>query len=54
VTLREFFLENFAGDLEYHPRRATLYLSLASGPLFLGLLVFGDEIYGGSFSLRIR
>jgi hypothetical protein len=30
VTLREFFLENFAGDLEYHPRRAVLYLSLAS------------------------
>jgi hypothetical protein len=30
VTLREFFLENFAGDLEYHPRRAVLYLSLAT------------------------
>lgn len=29
VSLREFFLENFAGDLEYHPRRATLYLVLA-------------------------
>src|SRR5438046_1059641 len=29
VTLREFFLENFAGDLEYHPRRAMLYLGLA-------------------------
>jgi hypothetical protein len=29
VTLREFFLENFAGDLEYHPRRAVLYLGLA-------------------------
>jgi hypothetical protein len=28
VTIREFFLENFAGDLEYHPRRALLYLSL--------------------------
>jgi hypothetical protein len=33
VTLREFFLENFAGDLEYHPRRATLYLSLATAAL---------------------
>jgi len=30
VNFREFFLENFAGDLEYHPRRATLYLSLGS------------------------
>ncbi len=29
MSLREFFLENFAGDLEYHPRRATLYLVLA-------------------------
>jgi hypothetical protein len=29
VTLREFFIENFAGDLEYHPRRAVLYLGLA-------------------------
>jgi hypothetical protein len=33
VTLREFFLENFAGDLEYHPRRAVLYLSLATTAL---------------------
>jgi len=33
VTLREFFLENFAGDLEYHPRRAVLYLSLAVAAL---------------------
>jgi hypothetical protein len=30
VTLREFFLENFAGDLEYHPGRAVLYLSLGA------------------------
>ena len=30
MTLREFSLENFAGDLEYHPRRAVLYLSLAT------------------------
>jgi len=33
VTLREFFLENFAGDLEYHPRRAMLYLGLAVAAL---------------------
>jgi hypothetical protein len=33
VTVREFFLENFAGDLEYHPRRAVLYLSFASAAL---------------------
>jgi hypothetical protein len=30
VTLRDFLLENIAGDLEYHPRRAVLYLSLAT------------------------
>ena len=29
MSLREFFFENFAGDLEYHPRRAALYLVLA-------------------------
>jgi hypothetical protein len=29
VTLREIFVENFAGDLEYHPRRAIVYLMLA-------------------------
>jgi hypothetical protein len=28
VSLRELFLENFAGDLEYHPKRAALYLVL--------------------------
>ena len=33
VTLREFFLENFAGDLEYHPHRALLYLGLAAAAL---------------------
>ncbi len=33
VTLREFFLENFAGDLEYHPRRGVLYLGLAAAAL---------------------
>jgi len=29
MSFREFFFENFAGDLEYHPRRAVLYLVLA-------------------------
>jgi hypothetical protein len=29
VNLREIFVENFAGDLEYHPRRAVVYLILA-------------------------
>ena len=28
MSIREFFLENFAGDLEYHPSRALVYLSL--------------------------
>ena len=30
MDLREFLLENFAGDLEYHPRRATLYLFIGA------------------------
>jgi hypothetical protein len=38
VTLREFFLETFAGDLEYHPRRAMLYLGL--GAVFICLWIF--------------
>jgi hypothetical protein len=33
VTPREYLFENFAGDLEYHPRRAGLYLSLAVAAL---------------------
>jgi hypothetical protein len=33
VTPREFLLENIAGDLEYHPRRAVLYLSLATAAI---------------------
>lgn len=31
LNLRESFLENFAGDLEYHPRRALIYLVLGVG-----------------------
>jgi hypothetical protein len=33
VPLREFFFENFAGDLEFHPRRAVLYLALGIASL---------------------
>jgi hypothetical protein len=33
MSVRESLLENFAGDLEYHPRRAALYLSLAAASL---------------------
>lgn len=33
VTLHEFFLENFAGDLEYPPRRAVLHLGLGVAAL---------------------
>jgi hypothetical protein len=28
MSIGEFLRENFAGDLEYHPRRAALYLGL--------------------------
>jgi hypothetical protein len=30
VNLRQFLSENFAGDLEYHPRRAAIYLLLGA------------------------
>jgi hypothetical protein len=33
MSLREFFFENFAGDLEYHPRRAALYFVLGGAAL---------------------
>jgi hypothetical protein len=29
MNLREIFVEDFAGDFEYHPRRAVVYLILA-------------------------
>jgi hypothetical protein len=35
MSIRESLLENFAGDLEYHPRRAAVYLFLAAGALAL-------------------
>jgi hypothetical protein len=30
MNFREFLVENFAGDLEYHPRRAAIYLLLGA------------------------
>lgn len=33
MSLREFFLENFAGDLEFHPGRAALYAILGVASL---------------------
>ena len=30
MSLKEFFFENFAADLEYHPRRAVVYLVVAA------------------------
>ena len=30
MSVKEFLLENLAGDLEYHPRRAAVYLVLAA------------------------
>jgi hypothetical protein len=30
VDVREYLMDNIAGDLEYHPRRALLYLALAA------------------------
>ena len=42
MTLREFFLENFAGDLEYHPRRAVLYLALGAAALCFWMFSLPD------------
>ena len=33
MNLRDIFIENFAGDLEYHPRRGILYFVLALAAL---------------------
>lgn len=33
MNLRQFVAENFAGDLEYHPRRAAIYLLLGAASL---------------------
>jgi hypothetical protein len=68
MDLREFFLENLAADLEYHPRRGALYLGLGvaclcvwmfapSGPGYTVVrLVFGVGSLGlllkGAFLLR--
>jgi hypothetical protein len=38
MSLRDSFLENLAGDLEYHPRRAAIYLIL--GALSLCFWIF--------------
>ena len=33
MTIRDSLLENLAGDLEYHPRRAAVYLAIAAGAI---------------------
>lgn len=33
MDLRQFIVENFAGDFEYHPRRAAIYLLLSAALL---------------------
>ncbi len=43
MGFREFFLENFAGDLEYHPRRAAIYFVLAAGAA--GFWIFSPAVY---------
>ncbi len=42
MSLRESLLDEFAGDLEYHPRRAILYLSLGMAALGFWLLSPSD------------
>lgn len=43
MELRESVLENLAGDLEYHPKRAALYLVLGAATLGYWLLAPSDE-----------
>jgi hypothetical protein len=43
VDLRQIFVENFASDLEYHPRRAVLYFALAGGALCFWLFSPSDK-----------
>jgi hypothetical protein len=44
MTFREFFLENFADDLEYHPRRALLYLILGAGSIaYFGFIYYESK-----------
>jgi hypothetical protein len=47
VPIRELFLENFAGDLEYHPGRAVLYLSLGA----IALCSWAFVAYENKFTL---
>jgi len=62
VTLREFFLENFAGDLEYHPHRALLYLGLAAAALCYWIFAPPEAKFNavplvfvlGSFTLALK
>jgi hypothetical protein len=42
VTLRDEFLDNFAGGLEYHPGRGVLYLSL--GTIALCAWIFSAHV----------
>lgn len=41
MNVREFFLDNFAGDLEYHPGRALIYLALGAAALSVWVLTPG-------------
>ena len=62
MSLREFFLENFAGDLEYHPGRAALYLFLAAAALCFWIFSPPERKFTltplvfalGSFSLGVK
>ena len=42
MSLREYVFDNLAGDLEYHPRRAVIYLGLAVAALCFWFLLTDD------------
>src|SRR4030081_2755825 len=62
MTIREFFLENLAGDLEYHPRRAAIYLGLGVAALCFWVFTRPDAkitavplVFGpGSLTLLVK
>ena len=42
MALREFVFENLIGDLEYHPKRALVYLELGGAALCVWIFAPSD------------
>jgi len=46
MSVRDSLLENLAGDLEYHPRRAALYLVIAAAAICIWVFSPSENKYG--------